>query len=188
MMSKSHDFANTQVGEAFKSGKKILMVLASSDFRDTEYIVPRSFFEQNNYSVKTASISAISLGRFGYFVMNDYLIEDVSMDDFDGIFFVGGNGSLEYLNNESARNLTTQFLNAGKACGAICAAPRNFITWGICGGRKCTGWNGDGEVPKLCKKYGATFVDQSVVVDGNLVTGNGPMASEEMAVEFMRVM
>ncbi len=163
------------------------MVVASSNFRDIEYIVPRSFFEQNNYSVKTTSTMSTSLGRFGYEVNNDYLLEEVSVDDFDGIFFVGGNGSLEYLDNEVARSLTTQFFNIGKACGAICAAPRNFLTWGICEGKKCTGWNGDNEVPKLCKKYGATFVDEAVVVDGNLVTGNGPEASESMAIEFMRV-
>lgn len=166
--------------------KKILMVLASENFRDMEYIVPRSFFEQNNYSVSTASTTTNSIGRFGYDVINDYLIGDVVSEDFDAIFFVGGSGSLEYIENEEAIALTIDFVNAEKPCGAICAAPRNFLTWGILEGKKCTGWNGDKHLKKLCQQYGAEFVDKSVVLDGNIVTGNGPDASEEMAVEFMR--
>ncbi len=61
--------------------------------------------------------------------------------EFDAIFFVGGVGSLDYLENETARKLTQSFLDEGKLVGAICAAPRNFLKWGILAGKKCTGYN-----------------------------------------------
>ncbi len=168
--------------------KSILMVLASENFRDTEFLTPYSFFKQNNYSVKTVSVSDKSIGRFGYEVRNNYLIEQIDCDNFDGVFFVGGSGILDLQNNERLREITTEFINSNKACGAICAAPRNLLFWELLIGKRCTGWNGDNEFPKLCEKYGAVFVDKKVVIDGNIVTGNGPNAVEEIAIEFMRLL
>ncbi len=168
--------------------KTILIILASENFRDIEYLVPRDFFEQNNYLVSTASITEKSIGRFGFAVKNDYLINQISCDNFDGVFFVGGSGSLDLQNNETLREFTTEIINSGKACGAICASPRNLLSWELLIGKRCTGWNGDNEFPKLCEKYGAIFEDKKVVVDTNMVTGNGPEASEEIAIEFMRLL
>ena len=164
------------------------MILASENFRDIEYLVPRDFFEQNNYSVKTASVTENSIGRFGFEVRNDYLFDQINSDDFAGIFFVGGSGSLDLQDNEDIRSLVTEFVNEGKVCGAICAAPKNLLVWELLIGKRCTGWNGDNEFSKLCKKYGAIFEDKKVVVDKNIVTGNGPKASEEIAIEFMRLL
>ena len=165
--------------------KKVLMVLAEKNFRDIEYIVPRAFFEQAGITVKTASVKETSLGRFGFKVQNDFLIPHVSATDFDGIFLVGGNGSLDFLENEDLQTLTENFLKNNKLCGAICAAPRLLLQWGLMKNKKCTGWNGDGEVPILCEKYDAIFEDSSVVFDQKVVTGNGPKASEETALKFI---
>jgi len=41
--------------------KKILMILAPSEFRDLEYIVPKAFFEQSNFEVTTTSSEILSI-------------------------------------------------------------------------------------------------------------------------------
>jgi protease I len=97
--------------------KKILMILASENFRDIEYIVPRAFFEQAGHKVFTASSAPESKGRFGFVVKNDFAIDQVNPGDFDGIFYVGGNGSLEYIEND-----TTAFMVITKPF--ICAAAK----------------------------------------------------------------
>ncbi|MCS6823889.1 MAG: DJ-1/PfpI family protein [Cytophagaceae bacterium] len=167
----------------------ILMILASQRFRDIEYIVPRAFFEQWGYTVRTASSSRQSVGRFGYKVQNDLLIEDVVADEFDGVYFVGGAGSTEYITNAAAQHLAENFLAQQKPIAAICAAPRNFLHWGILKNKRATGHNGDHQFPVLAEKFGAIYVpDKNVVTDGNILTANGPEASEESALQFLQML
>ncbi len=166
----------------------ILMILASEQFRDIEYIVPRAFFEQHGYLVSTASSSMISTGRFGYEVKNDFLLEEVNVKNFDGIYFVGGAGSAEYKENKKARLLAEAFFIMEKPVAAICAAPRNFLYWGLLKGKKATGHNGDGQFPSLALAGEAIPVPKTpVVYDGGILTANGPEASEESALEFMKL-
>lgn len=164
------------------------MILASDRFRDIEYITPRAFFEQKGFKVSTASSTKISTGRFGYKVKNDFLIEEVQMKNFDGIYFVGGAGSTEYITNEKARLLTEAFYIAKKPIAAICAAPRNFLYWGLLKNKKATGHNGDGQFPALALQFGALpMPEKAVVYDDGILTANGPEASEESALEFMKL-
>jgi protease I len=170
--------------------KSILMVLASERFRDIEYLVPRAFFEQAGYNVSTASSAKESRGRFGYRVNNDFLISEVEVKNFDAIYLVGGAGSLEYINNETAQSLVERFYNSEKVVGAICAAPQNLLHWGMLKGKNATGFNSsNNEFVNLAIEKGAVpFADQKVVVDGRILTANGPEASEESALEFIKLM
>ena len=165
------------------------MILASENFRDIEYIVPRAFFEKAGFEIKTASSTKTSTGRFGYSVQNDFLIEDAKAENFDGIYLVGGGGSMEYLENENAKNLFTTFLKSNKPIGAICMAPRNFLHWGFLKGKNATGWNNDEGFSKMAKEVGAVdHAEKPVVTDGLILTADGPEASEESAIEFMKLL
>ena len=76
--------------------KKILAIIASSDFRDEELLVPKGIFEKEGFSVTIASSSLdTSIGMLGAEVKPQLLIEDVSADDYDAIIFVGGGGASE---------------------------------------------------------------------------------------------
>ena len=164
------------------------MVLASERFRDIEYITPRAFFEQKKFKVSTASSSKFSTGRFGFEVKNDFLIDEVPVKEFDGIYFVGGAGALEYLENEKARQLAEAFYITEKPIAAICAAPRNLLHWGLLKNKKATGHNGDGQFSRIALEKGAKpFPELTVVYDDGILTANGPEASEESALEFMKL-
>jgi putative intracellular protease/amidase len=164
------------------------MILASERFRDVEYIVPRAFFEKKGFKVSTASSAKLSTGRFGYEVINDFMIDELHVKNFDGIYFVGGTGSTEYIQNEKARLLTEAFFVAQKPIAAICAAPRNFLHWGLLKGRRATGHNGDGQFPRLALQFGAIpEPEKTVVYDDGILTASGPEASEESALAFMKL-
>lgn len=93
--------------------KKLLFVLASEIFRDAEYIVTRAILEQQGFIVSTLSRSNISVGRFGYTVQNNFIVSDMpDVDEFDGIVFIGGAGSLQYIDDEDVKKLTLGFLRA----------------------------------------------------------------------------
>jgi len=169
--------------------KRIVMVLASEKFRDIEYIVPRAFFEEAGIEVVSASTTQHSIGRFGYKVKNDLLIEEIDPNKFDGIYFVGGSGSTQYLTNGVAKSIFTEFLKLNKPIAAICAAPRNFLHWGLLKNKKSTGFDADGVFSKMAVEFGSTALpEEKVVVDGLILTANGPEASEESALTFIQLL
>lgn len=169
--------------------KKIVMVLAAEKFRDIEYLVPRAFFEQHNIEIVTSSTTPISTGRFGYVVKNDLLNHQINESNFDSIFLVGGIGSLQYLEDDTLKNIFFKFLHANKPIAAICAAPRNFVSWGLMEGKKVTAHNGDLTFDSFALKYGALPVtSEQVVIDSNIITGNGPEASEATALKLIEVL
>lgn len=169
--------------------RKVLLVLASKMFRDCEYLVPKAFFEQAGFEVQTTSTSEVSVGRFGFSVRNNYLLENVKTEDFEGIYFVGGGGSSEYLENTRAKELFQTFLNTNKPIAAICAAPRNFLKWGFLTNKKATGFDADGVFSKMSIENNAVGMpDQKVVVDGLILTANGPEAAEESALTYIELL
>jgi putative intracellular protease/amidase len=167
--------------------KTIVMLLAENNFRDAEYIVPAAFFEQYGADVKTVSTKFKSVGKFGLEVHHDLALDEVDYDQCDGVFMVGGMGSLDFIDNETAKNLIYSFYSAGKPVGAICAAPQNLLAWGLLTGKKCTGYNPNDEFKILCDTHGAGYVHRPVVVDGNICTGTGPHTAGQTAIEFWRL-
>jgi len=168
--------------------KQILMVLASKRFRDIEYLVPRAFFERAGFKVYTASSAKVSTGRFGYEVTNDFLIEEIKPEDFNGLFLVGGAGAIEYLENIHLKNIFVKTHLKGKPVAAICAAPRNFLNWDMLRGQDVTGHNGDGTFVEFAKAKGAIpHPEKTVIVHNGILTANGPEAAEESALRFMEM-
>ena len=169
--------------------KTILMVLSPSDFRDTEFIVPKVFWEQKGFKVLTTSTEKVSKGAFGYRQDNDLLLDEVDQSSYDALFFVGGYGSVStYMEHERAKQLTQGFVKSAKPVGAICVAPRCFLSWGVLNGKRMTGWNDDKALEELSKSNGATYTGDTVTVDGLFLTANGPMASEECANKFAELL
>ena len=82
---------------AVLSGKKVLMVIASSQFRDEEYQKPRALLEAAGAKVTVASSSLQeSTGMLGMKVTPDILLKDARMEQFDAVVFVGGMGATEF--------------------------------------------------------------------------------------------
>ncbi len=167
---------------------KILMVLAPNDFRDDEYSVPRTVFEQENATVMTTSSSKLAIGRFGLEVKIDIPLNKAKAEDFDAIFWVGGGGCLDYLTNQDARNLAGDFVKRGKVIGAICAAPRLLLDWRLLKGKKITGWNGDSNLEKLALKGEATYTGIGVEIDGEVLTADGPDSAKKAGEVFIELL
>lgn len=167
--------------------KTILMVLAEQKFRDIEYITPRAFFEQAGIQVVTSSTAKESVGRFGYKVSNQLLNSEINVADYDALFMVGGIGSLQYLEDDTLKDVTKQFLAQLKPVAAICAAPRNLVNWGLLTGQNVTAHNGDGSFAAFALAHGAIpKVEETVVEAGLILTGNGPEASEALALALLK--
>lgn len=164
------------------------MVLAPQNFRDEEYLVPREVWEKAGHTVSTCSTVPQAHGTLGAVVDVDFLITEVEAGDFDAIFLVGGEGSFDLITNTDLKSLTERFNDDSKAIGAICAAPRLLLAWGLLKGKKCTGWNGDNEFENLAKQGQGIYVNENALRDGRFVTGDGPDSAEKTGELFLEVL
>lgn len=158
-------------------GKKVVMVIASKDYRDEEYQKPRAALEKAGHTVTVAcSKLAEARGMLGLKVRPDVLLKDVKCADYDAIVFVGGGGSTEYWEDATAHALAREFAEKSKPTTAICLAPVTLAKAGLLKGRAATVWpDAAGEM----KKQGAHMKTQGVVSDGHFITADGPQSAEE---------
>lgn len=168
------------------SGKKVLMVIASKNFRDEEYQNPRRVLEEGGAVVRVASSSLnVAKGMFGATAKPDLFIRDVKVDEYDAILFIGGSGSSEYWNDTMAHLIVKQALEKGKVLGAICIAPTTLANAGVLSGRRVTSFSS--EVSKLRAK-GAIYTGSDVEVDGKFITANGPASSTKFGEKVVEAL
>lgn len=190
LKEKKEEIKNEETGQEIQGGEeemkgKILMVLAPVDFQEKEYFIPKSIFEENKYQVVTAStITGQAKSSVGTLVQIDKKIEDVDLDEFWAVVFVGGPGTVVFFENEQVLNLAKEAVRKNKVVGAICIAPSILANAEVLNGRTATAYPSE---RKNLEAKGALFVGEPVVVDGNIVTGNGPAAAEEFAKKIVEI-
>ncbi|MDI6821744.1 MAG: DJ-1/PfpI family protein [Actinomycetota bacterium] len=159
--------------------KKILMIIAHKDFRDEEYKQPRDLFEEEGFDVTVASSSLEEAkGMLGMEVKPDILLDQVNVEDYDAIVFVGGSGASEYWDNSTAHTIAQKAVEANKILAAICIAPVTLANAGVLSGKKATVYSSRiGEI----QAKGAKYEETDVIRDGNIITASGPQASRAFA-------
>jgi protease I len=68
---------------------------------------------------------------------------------------------------------------AEKPCGAICIATRILAQAGLLAHKKATGWDGDLKLAALYQEHRSTYVKTPVVIDGKIITAQGPDAAKD---------
>lgn len=112
-------------------------------------------------------------GATGQTVVADSLINDINPADAEWIIIPGGQPGADNLHGSTKVNeiIKNHFDRSGKIA-AICAAPAVVIApTGILKGKKATCYPGLGE---MIESNGGTYVKEPVVIDGNLITSEGP--------------
>ena len=168
---------------------KIQLVAAEKDFRDEELFVAEDVFSDAGAFVPTASGTKKTIhGMLGGTTEPDLLIKDINVDNLDAIVIVGGIGSREYLwNDDTLLKMVKEANDKGKIIGAICLSGAIPARAGIMRGRRGTVYPTPEALDEL-KKNGEFYVDQGVVVDGNVITAQGPQNSREFADTIMAVL
>jgi len=168
-------------GGKMLKGKKVVMIIASDQFRDEEYQKPKEIFEKQGADVTVASSSLNeSTGMFGAKAKPTMLIKDINVDNFDAVVFVGGMGSSEYWDDKIAHDIAKKTVEKGKILSAICIAPVTLANAGVLKGKNGTVWTDEkGEIKDKFTSKGVNYTGKSVEIDGKIITGNGPEAAEE---------
>jgi protease I len=102
----------------------------------------------------------------------DITVADADPDDYAALVLPGGVINGDFVRADAdAVAFVKAFFEAGKPVAAICHAPWVLAEADVVRGRRMTSW------PSLqtdLRNAGATWVDEEVVVDGNLVTSRNP--------------
>ena len=161
---------------------KILFVIAPEDFRDEELLQPKEVLEFLGAETTIASTKkGTAVGKLGAKVEIEKTINEINYIDFDAVVFVGGRGVETYklYENLDVLKLARDFYNADKLTCAICIAPRILAMAEILKNKNAT-CHPDPASIALLKQHSVHYIDeQSVVIDGNIITANGPEASRE---------
>lgn len=173
--------------EVVKIGK-VLFVIAPGNFRDEELKIPKEMIEKNYEAEIASSTTNTVKGMLGMVVKPNLLLSQAisKIDEYSAVIFVGGIGTKNYFNNSDALELAKQSAQKGKITAAICIAPIILANAGILKEKNATVWNG--EFVKMLESKGAKFVSKAVVVDGNIVTANGPNAAKEFAAKIIELL
>lgn len=167
------------------AGKKILMVIAPTNFNDTELEAPMRILGDAGADISIASTTTAPVtGMYGKEVVPDLRLEEVEVRSYDAVIFVGGTGTERYFDNALAHSIATDAFNRGKKVCAICIAPVILANSGILENKRATVF--DGEYITMLEAGGATYTGESVTVDGNIITANGPQAAEEFALRIAK--
>jgi len=168
--------------EKVLANKKAAMIIAFKDFRDEEYFVPKEILEKAGAEVKTASNKiGTAIGADGGEVKVDLLVSEINPTDFYAIIFIGGPGCLKNLDDESSYRVAQETVSQNKVLASICISPVILAKAGVLEGKKATVWSSvmDRSPIKILQNNGAIYEDKRVVVEGKIITGNGPGAAEE---------
>jgi len=174
--------------------KKILMIVAPVNYRDEELEIPKAHFEKSGFNVVIASTKKGTCnGMLGGSTEASISLNEINVDDYDGIVFVGGSGTPLIRKEERALEIAREGVAKGKVVGAICWAPTTLAKAGVLKGKKATVWFGpDNEfgvrTDKVIEKFGGMYVSQPVVTDGKIITADGPRSAKKFAEEIVKLL
>ena len=171
------------------SGKKVA-ILAADMFERVELEKPRKALEDAGASTEVISIHDGEIKGFDHFdpantVKVDRTVEEVSPDDYDALMVPGGVGNPDQLRgDQNAVAFVRGFHDAGKPMAVICHGPWVLVESGVVRGKRVTSW------PTLetdIRNAGGDWVDEEVVVDGNVVTSRKPDDIPAFNREMLRI-
>ncbi len=154
-----------------------IAILVADGFEQVEMTQPRQAFNDAGASTYLISPMGEQVRGWNHFDKADEFAVDLPLDkanpeDYDALLLPGGVANPDQLRtNETAVKFIKAFFEADKPVAAICHGSWTLIEADVVKGCKITSW------PSLktdLKNAGASWVDEEVVVDGNLVSSRNP--------------
>ena len=150
---------------------KVAMVLANN-FEDSEAIDPKNHLESLGADVVVIGETKGPVeGKKGAVLQVERTFDEVTPDEFDMLVIPGGGAPENLRIVDRAVAFTRRFVESGKPVGSICHGPQLLISARVLDGRTIT------SVKKIrddVMNAGAHYVDEPLVIDGNLITSRVP--------------
>jgi protease I len=191
---------------ALLKGKKIALI-ATDGVEELELIVPYKFLADRGATVHVVSpkmktfpdnfglvipeirkdniLTVHYLENSGWMKIDKYL-DEVSANDYDGFVIPGGAWNADAIRvNTNAQKIIISAHAQKKPILAVCHGPLLLLNAGLLKGKQVTSfWN----IQLDMQNAGATWRDESCVVDGNIITGRYPFDLPDLMTAFLKQM
>lgn len=176
VQQKSQD----QAQSAVQITKKAVLIVPAAQFADIElFETQRILNEAGIASVVASSKIGVIQGAFGGIFASEITLDNLKVEDYEAVVFIGGPGAADYFNNLVALRIVREASARNEVIAAISAAPMILANAGVLRGIRATGLPQQRE---QMKKTGAQFTGSAVERDGRIITAN----DSSVAVPFAR--
>jgi protease I len=159
------------------TGKKVAIV-ATDYFEEAELTSPKEALEKAGATVEVIAphdgeIQGLNHIEPGEAVHVDKTLAEANPDDYDAVVLPGGVVNADHLRaDKAAQNFVTKIMGEeDKPTAVICHGPWLLVSSHLVRGRKLTSYH---TLQDDIVNSGGEWVDQEVVVDGNLITSRKP--------------
>jgi 4-methyl-5(b-hydroxyethyl)-thiazole monophosphate biosynthesis len=163
---------------------KIIVPLAEG-FEEIEFSTIVDILRRAGADVITVGLKEGAIeGRSGIKMIPDFSIDKINPDEFDVVVLPGGSpGFINLGNDEKVINLVRELYRKDKYVTAICGAPSVLSKAGVLKKRKAT-------IHPTCKEMieDAKYLDERVVIDGKIITSQGPGTAMEFSMKLVEVL
>lgn len=166
--------------------KGTFLILVGPEYEDLEVWYPKLRVEEAGYETVIAGIGEQSYqGKHGYPCSVDVHMKDVSAAKMVGLLAPGGWAPDKIRRDRDVLRVVREIHEAGKVIATICHGPWILISAGIVKGRRMTSTVG---IRDDLVNAGANWVDEPVVVDGNIVSSRVPRDLPAFGKELVRML
>jgi protease I len=154
------------------TGKRVA-ILAENMYQEMELWVPFYRLKEAGAEVKVIGAGGAKsyTSKLGYPVTVDVQADQVKAVEFDAVVVPGGYAPDMMRRHPAMVALVRDAAQQGKIVAAICHAGWMLVSAGVLKGRKATSFF---SIKDDLIAAGANWVDEEVVVDGNLITSRKP--------------
>lgn len=152
--------------------QKTLLAFLDDVYEDLELWYPKLRLEEAGFMTRLAAPEIKSYsGKHGYPAIADLRIADARSEDFAGLLIPGGFMPDKLRRDAKVLSLTREFFEQGKLVAFICHGGWIPISAQILQDKRATGSRG---IKDDLENAGAIWVDEPVVIDGNLISSRTP--------------
>ncbi len=152
---------------------KTLLAFVDDIYEDLELWYPKLRCEEAGYAMRLAGLELKTYtGKHGYPAKADLLLPEARSADFCGLLVPGGFMPDKLRRDAKILALTREFFEQGKLVAFICHGGWIPISAKILRGKRVTGSLG---IKDDLENAGGIWVNEPVVVDGNLISSRTPL-------------
>lgn len=147
-------------------------LLVEKEFQDMEVMYPYYRMQEAGHEATVLGLDAIAYkGKFGYPIKADDSVKDRSADEFDAVIIPGGWAPDFMRRVDDFTGFVRKMNEQGKVIASICHGAWILASADVCKGKKLTCFYA---IKDDVINAGGNYVDEEVVVDGNLITARKP--------------
>ncbi len=158
------------------------LILVADGVEDMEFYYPYYRFKEQKIEIHISGPGSKHVsGKHGYEITIDEPLAALRVENYDIIILPGGKAPEKLRNHPAVIHLVKDAMDSGKIIASICHGAQILISANVLKGRKATCFSA---IKDDIIAAGAKYLDQSVVVDGNLITSRHPHDLPEFCREI----